>query len=86
MSFLIFKFPYTTPRQVFGKVTRILGLSFTWQTLRPLQILTLFFVLAKPPLVGQGLLITEASRSHLDTLHVLRLLCTSDQPETQTST
>jgi hypothetical protein len=60
-------------------------LSFTWQTLRPPQILTLFFLMAKPPLVGQGLLITEAFRSHLDTLHVVRLLWTSDQPETQTS-
>jgi len=30
--------------------------------------------------VGQGLLITEASRSHPDTLQLVRLIWTSDQP------
>jgi len=39
-----------------------------------------------PPLVGQGLLIIENSRSHSDTLHSVGLLWTSDQPVAETST
>jgi hypothetical protein len=35
---------------------------------------------AQQPLVGQGVLIIEVSRSHLDTPHSVGLLCTSDQP------
>jgi hypothetical protein len=38
------------------------------------------------PLVGQGLIIIEASRSHSDTPHSVGLLWTSDQPDAQTST
>jgi hypothetical protein len=38
------------------------------------------------PLVGQGLLIVEASRSHSDTPHSLGLLWTSDLPVAHTST
>jgi hypothetical protein len=40
-----------------------------------------FFSLAWQPLVGQGLLIIEASRSHSDTPHSVALLWTSDQPD-----
>jgi hypothetical protein len=36
--------------------------------------------------VGQGLLITEASRSHSDTPQSVGLLRTSDQPDAETST
>jgi hypothetical protein len=36
--------------------------------------------------VGQGLLITEASRSHSDTPHSVELLWTNDQPDAETST
>ena len=36
--------------------------------------------MAQQPLVGQGHLIIEASRSNLDTPHSLGLLATSDQP------
>jgi len=36
--------------------------------------------------VGQGLLIVEASPSHSDTLHSVRLLWTSDQPVAETCT
>ena len=36
---------------------------------------------AQQPLVGQGLLITETSRSHTDTPHSVGLLCTSDRPD-----
>jgi hypothetical protein len=36
--------------------------------------------------VGQGIFIIEASRSHSDTRHSVVLLCTSDQPDWQTST
>ena len=42
--------------------------------------------MAEDPLVGQGLLTVEASRSHSDTPHSLGFLWTSDQPDTKTST
>ena len=45
-----------------------------------------FFSWAQQPLVGQGLLIIEASRSHSDTPHSVRLLWMSDQPDAETST
>jgi hypothetical protein len=38
------------------------------------------------PLVGPGVLIIEASRSHSDTPHSVELLWTSDQPDVKTST
>ena len=37
-------------------------------------------------IVGQGLLIVEASRSHSDTPHSVGLLWTSDQPDAETAT
>jgi hypothetical protein len=37
--------------------------------------------MSRQPLVGQGFLIIEASRSHSDTAHSVGLLCTSDQPD-----
>jgi hypothetical protein len=40
--------------------------------------------MARPPLVGQGLLTVEASRLHPDTLHSVGLLWTSDQPNEET--
>jgi hypothetical protein len=42
--------------------------------------------MAQQPLVGQGLLIIEASRSHSDTPQSVGLLWTSDQPDAETST
>jgi hypothetical protein len=42
--------------------------------------------MAQQPLVSQGFLITEASRSHSDTPHSVGLLWTSDQPNAETST
>jgi hypothetical protein len=47
---------------------------------------TLYFFLpmVQQPLVGQGLLIIEASRLHSDTPHSLGLLWTSDQPDAET--
>jgi hypothetical protein len=44
------------------------------------------FFMGQHPLVGQGLLIFEASRSHSDTPHSLGLLWTSDQHDAYTST
>jgi hypothetical protein len=44
------------------------------------------FYMARQPLVGKGLLIIEASRSHSDTPHSVELLWTSDQPDAGTST
>jgi hypothetical protein len=38
------------------------------------------FSMTQQPLVGQGLFIVKASRSHSDTAHMVRLLWTSDQP------
>ena len=45
---------------------------------------TIFFSTAQEPLVGEGLLINEASHSHSDTHHSVGLLCTSDQPVAET--
>jgi len=45
-----------------------------------------FFFMAQQPLVGQGLLITEASRSQSDTSQSIRLLWTSDRPDAETCT
>jgi len=42
--------------------------------------------MAQQPPVGQGFLIIEASRSHSDTPHSVRLLLTSDKPGAETST
>jgi len=41
--------------------------------------------MVQQPLVGQGSLIIEASRSHSDTPHSVGLLATSDQPHEKTS-
>ena len=45
-----------------------------------------YYFMAQQPLVVQGLLTIEASRSHSDTPHSVGLLCTSDQPVAETST
>ena len=45
-----------------------------------------FFCMAQQPIVGQGLLIIEASPSHSDTPHSVGLLLTSDQPVAGTTT
>jgi hypothetical protein len=45
-----------------------------------------FLSTARQPLVGQGLSIIEASRSHSDTPHKVGLLWTSGQPDAGTST
>ena len=52
------------------------------------QVPVLFFSIAQQPLMGQNLLIIEASRSHLDTPHSVGFLWTSDQRyvDTKTST
>jgi hypothetical protein len=44
------------------------------------------FIMAQKTLVGQGLLIIEASRSHSDTPHSVGLLWTSNRPDAETST
>jgi hypothetical protein len=38
------------------------------------------------PIEGQGMLSIEASRSHSDTPHFVRLLSRSDEPDSATST
>jgi hypothetical protein len=45
-----------------------------------------FSPMAQQPLVGQGLLIIEASRSPSDTPQSVGLLWTSNQPDAETST
>jgi hypothetical protein len=45
----------------------------------------IFLPRAQQPLVGQGLLINEPSKTHSDTPHSVWLLWTSDQPDAQTS-
>jgi hypothetical protein len=44
-----------------------------------------FFTMARHPLVGQVFLFVEASRSHSDTLYLVGLMWTSDQPAAETS-
>jgi len=44
-----------------------------------------FFLMVRQPLVGQGLLTLEASRSHSDTPHSVGLFWTSDRPDAETS-
>jgi hypothetical protein len=44
------------------------------------------FPMAQEPLVVQGLLIIDASRSHSDTPHLVGLFWMSDQPVAETST
>ena len=48
--------------------------------------LAFLFFLTQQPLVGQGLLSIEASRSQSDTPHSVGLLWTSDQPVAETTT
>jgi len=53
--------------------------------------MVIFWAMGKTPmaqllLVGQGLLITEASRSHSDTPHLVEILWTSDQSDAETCT
>ena len=45
-----------------------------------------FFPMAQQPVVGQGLLIIEASLPHSDTTHSVGILWTSDRPVAETST
>jgi len=45
-----------------------------------------FFFMMQQPLVGQGVVVLEASRSHSDTPNSVGLLWTSDQPIAETST
>ena len=46
----------------------------------------IFFPMAQQPVPGQGLLIIDASQSHSDTLYSVGLLCTRDQPDSETCT
>ena len=41
--------------------------------------------MARQPIVGQGLLTVEASRSYSDALHSVEILWTSDKPDAETS-
>jgi hypothetical protein len=54
--------------------------------MKPNETVNFFSPMAQQPLVGQGLLIVEALRSHSDTSHSVGLLWMSDQPDAQTST
>jgi hypothetical protein len=45
-----------------------------------------FCFMARQPLVGQGVLSIEASRSHSDTRHSVGLPWTNDRPVAETST
>ena len=48
-----------------------------------IDLLNNFFSMARQPLLGQGFLIIEASRSHSDTPHSVGLFWASDQPPAQ---
>jgi len=55
-------------------------------TLYNVYVVNFNIFMAQQLLVGQGLLITEASRSHSDTLRSVGLLWASDQSNAETST
>ena len=44
------------------------------------------YFMVRQPLVGQGFLTVQVSRSHSDTPHAVGLLWASDQPVAETST
>jgi hypothetical protein len=43
------------------------------------------FLMAEEPILGQGFLVNEASRSQSDTPHSVGLLWASEQPDPETS-
>jgi hypothetical protein len=59
--------------------------TFRTQTIECWVSLVLPPAMAQQPIVGQGLLIIEISRSYSDTPHLVKLLCASDQPVAETS-
>jgi hypothetical protein len=61
------------------------NITFTNQVNIRCVVVSIFFSVAQQPLVGQDLLIIEASRSHLDARYSVGLLWTSDQPAADTS-
>jgi len=65
------------------QVIQIRELTYMFQKLVILRE-RIFFFMAQQPLVGQGLLIIEASLSHSDAPHSVVLLWTSDQPHAET--
>jgi hypothetical protein len=56
------------------------------QTKKLRYVRNFFFVTRRLLLLGQGLPIIEASRSHSDTPHLVGILWTSDRPDADTST
>jgi hypothetical protein len=77
------------PKISFGR-----SYSITGEWYRPIRVETSIYCsrnisfrpMAQQPLVAQGLLIIEASRSHSDTPHSVGLLWTRDQPDADTPT
>jgi hypothetical protein len=68
---------YGRKREVFtgaGRNLFIVGFNDLYSSLN------IFLLMAQQPIMGHGLLIIEASRSHSDTPHPVGLLWTSDQP------
>jgi hypothetical protein len=70
--------PHVTKSKELQETLRIIGLNHVNINVEA------FFLMARQPVVGQGLLIVEDSRSHSD-IHRVGLLWTSDQPDADTS-
>ena len=51
-----------------------------WNSLSPSLLLILSFTMAQQPLVGQGILIIKALRSHSDTPHSVGVISSSQRP------
>jgi len=62
------------------------GVWLSWLTTETRRQLSTLFPWRDNPLVGQGLLTIEGSRSHSDTVHSIALFRTSDQLVAETST
>jgi len=76
---------------IFVYIQELFAIAFSKRGItREFQISTMGHLIscfmAPEPLVGQALLIIEASRSHSDTPHSIGLLWMSDQPEAETCT
>jgi hypothetical protein len=61
-----------------------MDMSCQKRSLLPVHNSYIFLSMAQQPLLGQGFLIIEASRSHSDAPHLVRLFWTSDQPDAET--
>ena len=64
----------------------VISCNKTSRTIIIIIVIIIIISTAQQPVMGQGVLIMEVSRSHSDTPQSVGLLWMSDQPDTETST